>query len=144
MPSLSFFVDEHDLCLLLGRLNADPEIALIVPDDPLGPESEKPDQTPRHSPVFHVHRVRDGDLELENGTLPSAAVESGSSRGYPEGWRAQPVACACGAAAPDRGGYRTATPDRSGRRPICANFGSVGGMDWAARIWLWVPPVDSS
>jgi hypothetical protein len=67
MPSLSFFVDEHDLRLLLDRLNADPEIAFIVPDDPLGPESEKPDQTPRHSPVFHVHRVRDGDLELEMG-----------------------------------------------------------------------------
>ena len=60
MPSLSFFVDEHDLCLLLDRLNADPEIAFIVPDDPVGPESEKPDQTPRHSAVFHVHRVRDG------------------------------------------------------------------------------------
>ena len=52
MPSLSFFVDEHDLCFLLDRLNADPEIAFIVPDDPLGPESEKPDQTPRHSPRF--------------------------------------------------------------------------------------------
>jgi hypothetical protein len=70
MPSLSFFVDEHDLCLLLDRLNADPEIAFIVPDDPLGPESKKPDQTPRHSPVFHVHRVRDGDLEVEMGRSP--------------------------------------------------------------------------
>ena len=36
MPSLSFFVDEHDLHFLLDRLNADPEIAFIVPD---GPES---------------------------------------------------------------------------------------------------------
>src|SRR5215469_12024879 len=33
MPSLSFFIDENDLHLLLGRLNADPEIAFIVPDN---------------------------------------------------------------------------------------------------------------
>ncbi len=39
MPSLSFFVDEHDLHLLLDRLNADPEIAFIVPDHPVGLEN---------------------------------------------------------------------------------------------------------
>jgi hypothetical protein len=36
MPSLSFFIDEHDVGLLVERLNADPEIAFIVPDDPAG------------------------------------------------------------------------------------------------------------
>ncbi len=33
MPSLTFFIDEQDLNLLLDRLNRDPEIAFIVPDD---------------------------------------------------------------------------------------------------------------
>ena len=33
MPSLSFFIDGQDAGLLLARLNADPEIAFIVPDD---------------------------------------------------------------------------------------------------------------
>lgn len=32
MPSLSFFIDEHDSSLLRDRLNADHEIAFIVPD----------------------------------------------------------------------------------------------------------------
>ena len=32
--SLSFFADEQDAPILLGRLNADPEIAFIVPDGP--------------------------------------------------------------------------------------------------------------
>ena len=49
MPSLSFFVDEHDLRLLLDRLNADPEIAFIVPDDLFGPENGKPNQPPSSS-----------------------------------------------------------------------------------------------
>jgi hypothetical protein len=44
MPSLSFFVDEHDLSLLLDRLNADPEIAFIVPDDLPGPTNGRPAQ----------------------------------------------------------------------------------------------------
>jgi hypothetical protein len=65
MPSLSFFIDEHDLGLLLDRLNADPEIAFIVPDDPLWPENGKPDEPPRLSPAFLVHRIPAGDLELE-------------------------------------------------------------------------------
>jgi hypothetical protein len=32
MPSLSFFIDERDIELLVDRLNADPEIAFIVPE----------------------------------------------------------------------------------------------------------------
>jgi hypothetical protein len=32
MPSVSFFIDEQDVGLLLDRLNADSEIAFIVPD----------------------------------------------------------------------------------------------------------------
>jgi len=35
--SLSFFADEQDAPILLGRLNADPEIAAIVPDGPRMP-----------------------------------------------------------------------------------------------------------
>jgi hypothetical protein len=38
MPALSFFVDEHDIHMLIKRLNADPEIAYIVPDGRLGAE----------------------------------------------------------------------------------------------------------
>jgi hypothetical protein len=38
MPALSFFADGRDLNLLLDRLNADPEIAFIIPDGPLDPE----------------------------------------------------------------------------------------------------------
>lgn len=37
MPSLSFFIDDRDLHLLLDRLNSDPEIAFIVPDGPIDP-----------------------------------------------------------------------------------------------------------
>jgi hypothetical protein len=40
MPALSFFVDEHDIRMLIERLNADPEIAYIVPDGRLGAERE--------------------------------------------------------------------------------------------------------
>src|SRR5215468_5049618 len=32
--ALSFFVDEQDARTLLGRLNADPELAFIVPNGP--------------------------------------------------------------------------------------------------------------
>lgn len=59
MPSLSFFVDKHDVRLLLDRLNADQEIAFIVPDDLLGAESRKPDQR-SWAPAFQVQRVGDG------------------------------------------------------------------------------------
>jgi hypothetical protein len=66
MPSLSFFVDEHDVHLLLDRLNADPEIAFIVPDDLPGPESRKADDPSiSWTPAFQVHRAGDGKLELK-------------------------------------------------------------------------------
>jgi hypothetical protein len=38
MPVISFFADENDVKILLDRLNADPEIAFIVPDGPLTPQ----------------------------------------------------------------------------------------------------------
>jgi len=55
MPELSFFVDEHDLHLLLDRLNADPEIAFIVPDRPVPPKNGKPSPS-GSSPksTFHI------------------------------------------------------------------------------------------
>src|SRR5215469_11209539 len=47
--ALSFFADEQDARILLGRLNADPEIAFIVPDGPrLPPPNER---TPASPPV---------------------------------------------------------------------------------------------
>lgn len=58
MPSLSFFVDEQDICLLLDRLNADPEIAFIVPDGL--PENKQTE--PRLGPAFFVD---DGKLKGE-------------------------------------------------------------------------------
>ena len=55
MPSLSFFLDENDLHLLLGRLNADPEIAFIVPDRPARPRNGKPDPPPGSwQPAFRI------------------------------------------------------------------------------------------
>jgi hypothetical protein len=42
MPALSFFVDENDLSILLDRLNADAQIAFIVPQGPLGPREPGP------------------------------------------------------------------------------------------------------
>ena len=38
MPAISFFADGRDVNLLVDRLNADPEIAFLVPDGPLDPE----------------------------------------------------------------------------------------------------------
>jgi len=59
MPALSFFIDEHDLRLLVDRLNADPEIAYIVSDDAVGHEDRN------LPPGVRVHRVPGGNLELE-------------------------------------------------------------------------------
>src|SRR5215510_14187999 len=38
MPAISFFADGRDVNILVDRLNADPEIAFVVPDGPLDPE----------------------------------------------------------------------------------------------------------
>jgi hypothetical protein len=40
--SLSFFADEQDVRILLDRLNADPEIAFIMPDGPRFPPPDRP------------------------------------------------------------------------------------------------------
>ena len=40
--SLSFFADEQDAPILLGRLNSDPEIAFIVPNGPRLPSPDAP------------------------------------------------------------------------------------------------------
>ena len=56
--SLSFFADEQDAPTLLGRLNADPEIAFIVPDGPRMPPPDAPLPPPsspteaRATPVY--------------------------------------------------------------------------------------------
>jgi len=74
MPSLSFFIDEHDLRLLLDRLNADPEIAFIVPEVVHESENRKLDE-PSISlePALQVHRLEDGTLELKgNAANPDA------------------------------------------------------------------------
>src|SRR5882672_6024570 len=67
MPSLSFFIDRHDVALLLDRLNADPEIAFIVRDGQPGNDKA----SPRRNFAFSVE---DGELKGE--------VE------YPRRWKA--------------------------------------------------------
>jgi hypothetical protein len=65
MPSLSFFIDEHDLHLLLDRLNADPDIAFIVPDDTGGPKDGKQDhRSSAWRPTFRV-LVQDREPTLQ-------------------------------------------------------------------------------
>jgi hypothetical protein len=67
MPSLSFFIDELDSSLLLERLNADPEIAFIIPDGWARPQSGNADQsTNSPRPAFDVCvGVGEVNLELE-------------------------------------------------------------------------------
>ena len=66
MPSLSFFVDEHDLRLIVDRLNADPEIAFIVPDHLLAPEIWTPNQPPRSSrPVVQLQVPASNVMNME-------------------------------------------------------------------------------
>jgi hypothetical protein len=59
LPSLSFFVDQQDLRLLIHRLNADPEIAFIVP---IGAHDET---SISWKPVLQIHQRKDGPLELK-------------------------------------------------------------------------------
>ncbi|HEX3450068.1 MAG TPA: hypothetical protein VHS97_17575 [Isosphaeraceae bacterium] len=60
--SLSFFADEQDAPVLLGRLNADPEIAFIVPDGPRMPPSPSPPVEDRPAKGFIVQLAScDGD-----------------------------------------------------------------------------------
>lgn len=58
MPSLSFFIDERDIDLLVDRLNADPEIAFIVPEGP--PENKNAE--PRRGLTLIVE---DGELKTD-------------------------------------------------------------------------------
>jgi hypothetical protein len=48
--SVSFFADERDLEILLGRLNADPDIAFIVPGGPLPPDQATHPRRPPGEP----------------------------------------------------------------------------------------------
>jgi hypothetical protein len=81
MPSLSFFIDEDDLYLLIDRLNADPEIAFIVPDDPLWPEDGRRDQTP--GSWGHARSLRLGVRVGEDGK-----PELYGERGHDQRWKA--------------------------------------------------------
>ena len=53
---VSFFIDEQDVSLLLDRLNADPEIAFIVPDG----LAENKKAEPRRGLAFIID---DGELK---------------------------------------------------------------------------------
>jgi hypothetical protein len=109
MPEISFFLDEHDTRLLLDRLNADQEIAFIVPDGPtpvahgiariIAPTSHVGAQ--RWRAVRAVEALEDGDHSLWHvpaGPLPLIPVPSGGvvGRPYPPipdpwaGWTAPP------------------------------------------------------
>lgn len=74
--SLSFFADEQDAPILLGRLNADPEIAFIMPDGPRMPplDERMPASPPRGDrastiPGSGVHQRLETDLVvLERAT----------------------------------------------------------------------------
>jgi hypothetical protein len=66
MPALSFFIDEHDLRVLVDRLNADPEIAFIVPDGLPGQKNRNREQAGSSwQPAVSVRRGQDGDWALE-------------------------------------------------------------------------------
>ena len=71
--SLSFFADEQDAPILLGRLNADPEIAAIVPDGPRVP--------PPASPPM-------GDRRRTQGVVVAMATCGWGWDGYWQRWRA--------------------------------------------------------
>src|SRR6185312_4117698 len=60
MPALSFFIDDEDLALLLARLNADPEIAFIVPDVLPGTESAVIRRASTWSRLHLINPFRDG------------------------------------------------------------------------------------
>ncbi len=73
MPALSFFADGRDVNVLLDQLNADPEIAFVVPDGPRDPE------------IAYANRLR---ASLENRTeatfyLPFGIVDDG----YRQRWK---------------------------------------------------------
>jgi hypothetical protein len=69
--ALSFLADEQDAPILLGRLNADPEIAFVVPDGPRTP--------PRNARMPASPST--GDRPPTNGFVSQPAICGG-------GWRA--------------------------------------------------------
>jgi hypothetical protein len=79
--SLSFFADEQDARILLGRLNADPEIAFIVPD---GPRLPPPNELRPASPPTGRTTGLVAKLEF----APCGWGSDGYSDGYWQRWRA--------------------------------------------------------
>ncbi len=77
MPALSFFADDQDVTRLVDRLNADPEIAFIIPHGPLDPEQA------------YVDRLRAAAGERTEVTYYLTAVVPDS--GYRQRWRAVPT-----------------------------------------------------
>lgn len=67
MPSLSFFVDQHDVAFLLDRLNRDPEIAFIVPDGPVPPDRKRENQEV-HSPITLLMSIRGFEVAGSEGS----------------------------------------------------------------------------
>jgi hypothetical protein len=113
MPAISFFADEQDVKQLLNRLNADPEIAFIVPDGPLDPEEALANQIrasmgegvqatfylplrvpdtgyrQRWKAVGTLDSLKDGNHSLWHvpaGPLPLLA-EGGSEQVIPDSWQ---------------------------------------------------------
>lgn len=76
--ALSFFADEEDARILLGRLNGDPEIAFIVPD---GPRMPPPNERMPVSPPG-------GDWPPTGGLLGMRATCGWGWDGYWRRWRA--------------------------------------------------------
>jgi hypothetical protein len=96
--SLSFFADEQDARILLDRLNADPEIAFIVPDGPRMPPPNPDAGTAAHMAANRVGcNIGIRSLRLGFGRL-LAAMADGAACGRPEGWRAHALAHFCGTA----------------------------------------------
>jgi hypothetical protein len=76
--ALSFFADEQDARILLDRLNADPEIAFIVPD---GPRMPPPNERMPASPPI-------GDQQPAKGFEVAIATCRWGWNGYWQRWRA--------------------------------------------------------
>jgi ketosteroid isomerase-like protein len=111
MAGISFFADEHDAVSVIERLNADPEIAFIIPDGPMDPEealvarmrAAMGDRTEatfyvgvpddgyrqRWRAVPTVERLEDGIHSLwhvPSGSLPLLTPNGGPSQAVPDPW----------------------------------------------------------
>jgi hypothetical protein len=146
MPALSCFIDEQDVSLLVERLNADPEIAIIVAD---GPRS-----------VQEAYRDRlDATMNSLQGTAGEGAQVSFYGlidNGYRQRWKAVPMVLGLAdgehalwhvpaGSLPllNEGGSQKEIPDpwtgwveqRSGADPTVPYFGA--GHHAAIRLSLW-------